>query len=92
MSFDVQVASERVQKEWNLLNERSQKLHRDLEDQMKVNQQLAAQNAQRQAELRLKDEQIAELKVYLSFEATCPGLSISPSPPPLPPGPAPHCP
>lgn len=59
----MQVASERVQKEWNQLNEKSQKLHRDLEDQVKVNQQLAAQNQQRQTELRLKDEQITELKV-----------------------------
>ena len=57
------MASERVQKEWNQLNEKSQKLHRDLEDQMKVNQQLVAQNQQRQTELRLKDEQITELKV-----------------------------
>ena len=52
-----------MQKEWNQLNEKSQKLHRDLDDQVKVNQQLTAQNTQRQTELRLKDEQINELKV-----------------------------
>ncbi|KAK9852338.1 hypothetical protein WJX84_004646 [Apatococcus fuscideae] len=62
MLRDSQVASDRVQKEWNQLNEKSQKLHRDLDDQVKVNQQLTAQNTQRQTELRLKDEQINELK------------------------------
>lgn len=55
-------ATERVQKEYNLLSEKSQKLHHDLEEQIHNNTQLLAENSQRQVELKVKDDEINQIK------------------------------
>lgn len=61
----VQVATDRVQKEFNLLNEKVQKLHHDLEDQIHTNTQLLAENSQKVVELKQKEEEILQVKVWL---------------------------
>ena len=74
----VQVATDRVQKEFNLLNEKVQKLHHDLEDQIQTNTQLLAENSQKALELKQREEDIAAVKVPLPTlqvcTATCTGL------------------
>lgn len=62
----VQVATDRVQKEFNLLNEKVQKLHHDLEDQIHTNTQLLAENSQKALELKQREEDIAAVKVPLT--------------------------
>ena len=59
----LQVATDRVQKEFNLLNEKVQKLHHDLEDQIHNNTQLLAENSQKAVELKQKEEEILQVKV-----------------------------
>lgn len=61
----LQVATDRVQKEFNLLNEKVQKLHHDLEDQIHTNTQLLAENSQKAVELKQKEEEILQVKVLL---------------------------
>ncbi|GAX75026.1 hypothetical protein CEUSTIGMA_g2472.t1 [Chlamydomonas eustigma] len=56
------VATEKVQKEFNQLNEKVQKLHHDLEEQIHTNTQLLAENSQRQVELKVKEDEIAQIK------------------------------
>ena len=60
------MATDRVQKEFNLLNEKVQKLHHDLEDQIHTNTQLLAENSQKAVELKQKEEEILQVKVWLS--------------------------
>ena len=59
------MATDRVQKEFNLLNEKVQKLHHDLEDQIHTNTQLLAENSQKAVELKQKEEEILQVKVQL---------------------------
>ena len=59
------MATDRVQKEFNLLNEKVQKLHHDLEDQIHTNTQLLAENSQKAVELKQKEEEILQVKVRL---------------------------
>lgn len=63
MVHDSRQSSERVQKEYNHLNEKVLKLHHDLEEQIHTNTQLLAENSQKQVELKAKDEEIGKLKV-----------------------------
>ena len=63
MLRESQVATDRVQKEFNLLNEKVQKLHHDLEDQIHTNTQLLAENSQKAVELKQKEEDIVVVKV-----------------------------
>uniref|UniRef100_A0A061SN17 Flagellar associated protein n=1 Tax=Tetraselmis sp. GSL018 TaxID=582737 RepID=A0A061SN17_9CHLO len=63
MLKDANQATEKVQKEFNTLSEKSQKLHHDLEEQMHSNTQLLAENSQRQVELKVKEDEIAQIKV-----------------------------
>lgn len=63
MLRESQVATDRVQKEFNLLNEKVQKLHHDLEDQIHTNTQLLAENSQKAVELKQKEEEIMQVKV-----------------------------
>lgn len=63
MLRESQVATDRVQKEFNLLNEKVQKLHHDLEDQIHTNTQLLAENSQKAVELKQKEEDIVAVKV-----------------------------
>ncbi len=62
MLRDTKYASEKVQKEYNQLNEKVQKLHHDLEEQIHTNTQLLADNSQKQVELRVKEDEIAQIK------------------------------
>ncbi|KAG2443529.1 hypothetical protein HXX76_001881 [Chlamydomonas incerta] len=62
MVRDSKAATEKVQKEYNLLNEKMQKLHHDLEEQIHTNTQLLAENSAKQVELKVKDEEIAAIK------------------------------
>ncbi|DBB05834.1 hypothetical protein WJX82_007880 [Trebouxia sp. C0006] len=62
MLRESQVATDRVQKEFNLLNEKVQKLHHDLEDQIHTNTQLLAENSQKAVELKQKEEDIVAVK------------------------------
>eukprot|EP00873_Tetraselmis_striata_P013169 jgi/Tetstr1/433433/TSEL_022707.t1 len=55
--------TEKVQKEYNLLSEKTQKLHHDLEEQIHTNTQLLAENSQRQVELKVKEDEINQIKV-----------------------------
>lgn len=57
------MATDRVQKEYNLLNEKVQKLHHDLEEQIHTNTQLLAENSQKVVELKQKDAEIEQIKV-----------------------------
>mmetsp|Transcript_23941 Transcript_23941/g.66472 ORF Transcript_23941/g.66472 Transcript_23941/m.66472 type:complete len:870 (+) Transcript_23941:229-2838(+) len=60
---EAQQATDKVQKDYNLLSEKSQKLHHDLEEQIHTNTQLLAENSQRQVELKVKEDEIAQIKV-----------------------------
>mmetsp|Transcript_12291 Transcript_12291/g.30037 ORF Transcript_12291/g.30037 Transcript_12291/m.30037 type:complete len:870 (-) Transcript_12291:348-2957(-) len=62
MLRDAKFASEKVQKEYNQLNEKVQKLHHDLEEQIHTNTQLLAENSQKQVELKVKEDEIAQIK------------------------------
>ncbi len=73
MLRESQVATDRVQKEFNLLNEKVQKLHHDLEDQIHTNTQLLAENSQKAVELKQKEEDIVAVKVSWVSQ---PGLSL----------------
>ena len=55
------LATEKVQKEYNQLNEKVQKLHHDLEEQIHTNTQLLAENSQKQVELKVKEDEIAQV-------------------------------
>jgi hypothetical protein len=48
MLRDAKYNTEKVQKEYNQLNEKVQKLHHDLEEQIHTNTQLLADNSQKQ--------------------------------------------
>ena len=63
------MATDRVQKEYNLLNEKVQKLHHDLEEQIHTNTQLLAENSQKVVELKQKDAEIDQIKVGQGAEA-----------------------
>jgi hypothetical protein len=56
------LGTEKVQKEYNQLNEKVQKLHHDLEEQIHTNTQLLAENSQKQVELKVKEDEIAQIK------------------------------
>ena len=58
---DSKLATEKVQKEYNQLNEKVQKLHHDLEEQIHTNTQLLAENSQKQVELKVKEDEIAQV-------------------------------
>ncbi|KAL3144393.1 hypothetical protein ABBQ32_004147 [Trebouxia sp. C0010 RCD-2024] len=62
MLRESQGATDRLQKEFNLLNEKVQKLHHDLEDQIHTNTQLLAENSQKAVELKQKEEEILQVK------------------------------
>ena len=61
----LQVATDRVQKEFNLLNEKVQKLHHHLEDQIHTNTQLLAENGSKALELKQKEDEIGSVKVSM---------------------------
>ncbi|KAF5837043.1 hypothetical protein DUNSADRAFT_4923 [Dunaliella salina] len=62
MMRDAKFSSEKVQKEFNQLNEKVQKLHHDLEEQIHTNTQLLAENSQKQVELKVKEDEISQVK------------------------------
>jgi len=55
MMRDAKFSSEKVQKEFNQLNEKVQKLHHDLEEQIHTNTQLLAENSQKQVGKRERE-------------------------------------
>jgi chromosome segregation ATPase len=55
--------TDKAQREYNNLNEKVQKLHRDLEEQIHTNTQLLAENSQKQVELKVKEDEIQSIKV-----------------------------
>eukprot|EP00976_Prorocentrum_cordatum_P094246 1189719-Prorocentrum_minimum.AAC.1 len=55
--------TDKAQREYNHLNEKVQKLHRDLEEQIHTNTQLLAENSQKQVELKVKEDEIQSIKV-----------------------------
>lgn len=67
MIRDSRSTTDKIQKEYNQLNEKVIKLHHDLEEQIHTNTQLLAENSQKQVELKMKDEEIERLKVKLRF-------------------------
>lgn len=62
---DSKLATEKVQKEYNQMNEKVQKLHHDLEEQIHTNTQLLAENSQKQVELKVKEDEIAQVNGML---------------------------
>ncbi|KAL6745341.1 hypothetical protein V8C86DRAFT_2981251 [Haematococcus lacustris] len=62
MMRDAKYNTEKIQKEYNQLNEKVQKLHHDLEEQIHTNTQLLADNSQKQVELRVKEDEISQIK------------------------------
>lgn len=62
MLRDSKASTERIQKDYNQLNEKVQKLHHDLEEQIHTNTQLLAENSQKQVELKVKEDEIAQIK------------------------------
>lgn len=62
MLRDAKASTEKIQKEYNQLNEKVQKLHHDLEEQIHTNTQLLAENSQKQVELKVKEDEIAQIK------------------------------
>lgn len=67
MIRDSRSTTDKIQKEYNQLNEKVIKLHHDLEEQIHTNTQLLAENSQKQVELKMKDEEIERLKVKPRF-------------------------
>ena len=63
MIQDSRQSTEKIQKEYNHLNEKVVKLHHDLEEQIHTNTQLLAENSQKQVELKNKDDDVTKLKV-----------------------------
>jgi hypothetical protein len=55
--------TEKALKDYETLNQRTQKLQQDLEEQINNNTQLLAENSQRQVELRTKEEEITQLDI-----------------------------
>lgn len=62
MVHDSRQSTEKIQKEYNHLNEKVVKLHHDLEEQIHTNTQLLAENSQKQVELKHRDDDINKLK------------------------------
>merc|ERR1711998_472750 len=54
--------TDKASKEWESLNQRVTKLSQELEEHVHTNAQLLAESAQRQVELRMKDEEILSIK------------------------------
>ena len=65
MIYDSRQSTEKIQKEYNHLNEKVMKLHHDLEEQIHTNTQLLAENSQKQVELKTKEDDIIKLRVHL---------------------------
>ncbi|CAG9466383.1 unnamed protein product [Pedinophyceae sp. YPF-701] len=57
---------DRMKREYNALSEKVQKLHHDLDEQIHQNTQLLAENSQRQVELKLKEDEIAAVRLELT--------------------------
>ncbi|MEW5313648.1 MAG: hypothetical protein WDW38_005199 [Sanguina aurantia] len=62
MLRDSKFSTEKVQKEFNQLNEKVQKLHHDLEEQIHTNTQLLGDNSQKQVELKVKEDEISGIR------------------------------
>ncbi|MEW5300885.1 MAG: hypothetical protein WDW36_003781 [Sanguina aurantia] len=62
MLRDSKFSTEKVQKEFNQLNEKVQKLHHDLEEQIHTNTQLLGDNSQKQVELRAQEDEISQIR------------------------------
>ena len=71
--------TDKAQREYNHLNEKVQKLHRDLEEQIHTNTQLLAENSQKQVELKVKEDEIQSIKVIYSSSLQAQTLSPKPS-------------
>lgn len=61
-----QQANERLQKEYNALTDKVQRLHHTLEEHIHTNTQLLADNSQRQVEIKAKEDEIRALRVRLA--------------------------
>eukprot|EP00210_Caulerpa_lentillifera_P001811 g1741.t1 len=66
MMRDSRSTTDKIQKEYNQLNEKVIKSHHDLEEQIHTNTQLLAENSQKQVELKMKDEEIEQMKIDVS--------------------------
>mmetsp|Transcript_20814 Transcript_20814/g.48084 ORF Transcript_20814/g.48084 Transcript_20814/m.48084 type:complete len:895 (+) Transcript_20814:173-2857(+) len=60
---------QRAHKENDALTQKTQKLQQDLEEQISTNTQLLAENAQRQVELKLKDDEIGQVRNLANKES-----------------------
>jgi chromosome segregation ATPase len=76
MLKDQRATTDKVQKEYNLLNEKSVKLQHDLEEQIHTNTQLLAENSQKQILLKLKEDEINQIKVILQFSPLRPVVPL----------------
>ena len=80
----VQLASDRVAKESNVLAERVAKAHRDMEEQVAANTALLAETSQKRLELRAKEDDIAHLQARDSAPLVfCPVFQPDPCSHPL---------
>lgn len=70
---DSRQSTEKIQKEYNHLNEKVLKLHHDLEEQIHTNTQLLAENSQKQVELKNRDEDVIRLKAHTILSVVCGG-------------------
>ncbi|KAI5082160.1 hypothetical protein GOP47_0001903 [Adiantum capillus-veneris] len=57
--------TDKVQKEFDAVNQKVTKLHSDLEEQIHANTQLLAENSQKQVELKIKDDEIQAVKAEI---------------------------
>lgn len=66
MLSTAKAGTEKMQKEYNQLNDRVVKLHTDLEEQIHQNTELLAANCQNQVQLKLKDEELDATKAEVA--------------------------
>ncbi|KAH7372738.1 hypothetical protein KP509_17G018700 [Ceratopteris richardii] len=57
--------TDKIQKEYDAINQKVTKLHSDLEEQIHANTQLLAENSQKQVELKIKDDEIQAVKAEI---------------------------
>lgn len=66
MDHKIQAQLERVVKDNDIINQRLTKSQQDYENQLMQSDQLAGENSQKNAELKLKEDEISGLKAEIS--------------------------
>lgn len=66
MVKESKATSDKIQKEYNIMAERATKVQREMEEQMTMNQSLMSVNSQKQLEIKVKEEEMQQLRTDIN--------------------------